>query len=317
MSALGYWLVTCLGNVSYFILIKSTLGIFFPELFGDGNTVLAIVISSIILWTFNFMILQGIREAAYVNKIVTVAKIIPILIFIFFVVYSFQTDIFMNNFWGYGLKEFSWQGIFAQVKTTMLATVFVFLGVEGASVYSRYARTPKDVGFATIVGFLGVLSLLVMVTIFSYGILPQYELAGLRNPSMAGVLESIIGIKGAIFVSIGLLISVLGAYLSWMLLATEVLSNAARIETMPKFLKEENAKGVPYRALILSSVMVQICLIMSYYSSSVFVLALEMTSAMTLIPHFFVAAYGLKLILKNDLEANEKNTVKKICSLPL
>lgn len=169
------------------------------------------------------MILQGIREAAYVNKIVTVAKIIPILIFIFFVVYSFQTDIFMNNFWGYGLKEFSWQGIFAQVKTTMLATVFVFLVVEGASVYSRYARTPKDVGFATIVGFLGVLSLLVVVTIFSYGILPQYELAGLRNPSMAGVLESIIGIKGAIFVSIGLLISVLGAYLSWRLLATEVL----------------------------------------------------------------------------------------------
>lgn len=86
---------------------------------------------------------------------------------------------------------------------------------------------------------------------------------------------------------------------------------------MPKFLKEENAKDVPYRALILSSVMVQIFLIMSYYSSSVFVLALEMTSAMTLIPHFFVAAYGLKLILKNDLEANEKNTVKKIGSLPL
>lgn len=54
-------------------------------------------------------------------------------------------------------------------------------------------------------------------------LLPQYELAGLRNPSMAGVLESIIGIKGAIFVSIGLLISVLGAYLSWRLLATEVL----------------------------------------------------------------------------------------------
>ena len=36
-AAFGFWIGTCLGNVTYFVLIKSTLGAFFP-VFGDGNT---------------------------------------------------------------------------------------------------------------------------------------------------------------------------------------------------------------------------------------------------------------------------------------
>lgn len=46
---------------------------------------------------------------------------------------------------------------------TMLVTVFVFVGIEGASLYSRYARKRSDVGLATLLGFLGVLCLLVLL----------------------------------------------------------------------------------------------------------------------------------------------------------
>lgn len=42
-------------------------------------------------------------------------------------------------------------------------TVFVFIGIEGASVYSRYAKRREDVGWATVFGFIGVLCLLVQV----------------------------------------------------------------------------------------------------------------------------------------------------------
>ena len=76
----------------------------------------------------------------------------------------------------------------------MLVTVFVFLGIEGASVYSRYARTRADVGTATILGFAGVTALMVLVTLLSYAVLPRAEIAGLRQPSMATVLEASSGI---------------------------------------------------------------------------------------------------------------------------
>jgi arginine:ornithine antiporter/lysine permease len=48
------------------VLIKATLGAFFP-VFGDGNTVIAIAVASIGIWLFHFMILRGVKNAAFVN----------------------------------------------------------------------------------------------------------------------------------------------------------------------------------------------------------------------------------------------------------
>lgn len=153
LSAFGYWIGSCIGNVSYWVLIKSTLGAFFP-VFGDGNTVIAILVASAGIWLFHFMILRGIQQAAVVNTIVTFAKVIPILVFIFILFFAFKLEMFRLNFYGQGLEG----GILDQVKATMFVTVFVFLGIEGASVYSRYARERSDVGFATITGFLSVIA---------------------------------------------------------------------------------------------------------------------------------------------------------------
>src|SRR3974390_2012803 len=45
LSAFGYWIGSVLGNVFYWVLIGSTLGRFFPGIFGDGTSVTAILIS--------------------------------------------------------------------------------------------------------------------------------------------------------------------------------------------------------------------------------------------------------------------------------
>lgn len=50
----------------------------------------------------------------------------------------------------------------------MLVTV-VFIGIEGAAVYSQRAANREDVGRATVLGFVGVLVLLLMVNLLSYG----------------------------------------------------------------------------------------------------------------------------------------------------
>lgn len=123
----------------------------------------------------------------------------------------FEADVFADNFGGADYAG----SLFNQVRGTMLATVFVFLGVEGASVYSCHAKRRKDVGRATILGFLNVFAVFASVTIVSYGIMPMSEIAELRQPSMAGVLESTVGTWGKVFISVGLIVSVLGAYLAW------------------------------------------------------------------------------------------------------
>jgi arginine:ornithine antiporter / lysine permease len=296
-AAFGFWAGTCVGNTTYFILIKSTLGLFFP-VFGDGNTVIAVLCSSVILWTVHFMILRGIKEAAGINTIVTIAKVLPIIVFVVFVALAFDSELFMTSFWGGG--TYSAGDIFNQVRSTMLVTVFVFIGVEGASVYSRYAKKRADVGFATVTGFIGVLCLMILVTLLCYGVLTRPELGALRQPSMAGVLEAVVGPWGAKFVSAGLIISVLGAYLAWSLLAAEVAFSAARSDLMPAFLKHENQNQVPSTALWLTNIIVQLFLIATLFAQYAFDIALELTSAMTLIPYVLVAGYGLKLAQRGE-----------------
>ncbi|MGZ9124563.1 MAG: amino acid permease, partial [Candidatus Binatia bacterium] len=153
LAVFGYWVGTCIGNVSYWVLIKATLGAFFP-IFGDGNTIAAIAVASVGIWLFHTLILRGTQQAAFINQVVTIAKVVPIITFLIILITAFRFDLFQSNFFGgAGYENVS---LFDQVRATMLVTVFVFLGIEGASVYSRFAQKREDIGAATIFGFIGV-----------------------------------------------------------------------------------------------------------------------------------------------------------------
>jgi arginine:ornithine antiporter/lysine permease len=288
-SAFGYWASACVGNVTYWVLIMSTIGAIAPAL-GDGDTVLAVALSSVGLWCFFFLIRRGVKEAAAINRIVTVAKVVPILVFVVLALFYLKPHVFAENFAGADYAG----SLFNQVKGTMLATVFVFLGVEGASVYSRHARRREDVGRATVLGFLSVFAIFASVTIVSYGLLPMSQIAELRQPSMAGVLESAVGTWGKVFVSVGLIVSVLGAYLAWTLMAAEVLFVAAGDEDMPRFLGRSTAADVPVPALLMTTLLTQVVLVVTLFSDDAFSFALDLTSALTLIPFLLAAAFALK-----------------------
>jgi arginine:ornithine antiporter/lysine permease len=316
-SAFGYWASACVGNVSYWVLIKSTLGAVFP-FFGDGNTVSAVLVSSVFIWAFHFLVLRGTKEAAAINKIVTIAKVIPLLLFLVLVIFAFKPDVFAANLWGgagaaqqylhahgdliaegAAVKR-DYGSLFQQVMATMLVTVFVFLGIEGASNYSRFAKKRSDVGKATVIGFLGVLALFASVSILSFGILPRAEIQALSQPSVGGVLAAAVGPWGATFIGVGVVVSVLGAYLAWTLMASEVLSVAAKKGDMPAFLAKENANGVPSNAVLMTSLLIQAVLAATLFSADAFTFALSLCSHLSLLPYLLSAAYLLKLVLARE-----------------
>ncbi|WP_207880723.1 amino acid permease, partial [Pseudomonas sp. 32_A] len=77
--------------------------------------------------------------------------------------FAFKLDIFTADIWAVGTPELG--SVMNQVRNMMLVTVWVFIGIEGASVYSGRAERRSDVGKATVIGFLGVLALLVLVNV--------------------------------------------------------------------------------------------------------------------------------------------------------
>ncbi|NWA83485.1 arginine-ornithine antiporter [Pseudomonas sp. D2002] len=307
-SAWGYWISAWLGNVGYFVLLFSTLGYFFP-VFGEGNTPAAVIGASVLLWAVHFLVLRGIKEAAFINLVTTVAKVVPLVLFVLIALFAFKLDIFTADIWG--VKNPDLGSVMNQVRKMMLVTVWVFIGIEGASIFSSRAEKRSDVGKATVIGFITVLLFLMLVNVLSLGIMTQPELAKLQNPSMAAVLEHVVGHWGAVLISVGLIISLLGALLSWVLLCAEIMFAAAKDHTMPEFLRRENANHVPANALWLTNAMVQIFLVITLFSASTYLSLIYLATSMILVPYLWSAAYALLLAVRGDTYENALRERKK------
>jgi len=295
-SAWGYWLSAWLGNVSYAVLIFGALSYFIPVFGAEGNTWQAILAASVLLWAIHALILMGVRQAAIVNVLTTIAKLAPIFIFIVALILVFNLPSFNIDFWGAATPSLG--SVMDQVKSTMLVTLWVFIGIEGASVESGRAGRRSDIGTATILGFVVALGVYVLVSLLSFGVMSQGELAGLpTSASMATVLEKAVGPWGSVLIRIGLVVSVAGAFLSWTLFAAEIPYRAAREGMMPDFFASENAKGSPAGALWITNILVQIFLILTLYANATYLALYYMSATAILVPYVLSGAYAVKLAL--------------------
>ena len=74
LSAIGFWASACAGNAFYWVLIMTTVSQLFPQLaevFGTGDTWPAFFVSVAAVWGYYFLIRRGVKEAAWINFIVT------------------------------------------------------------------------------------------------------------------------------------------------------------------------------------------------------------------------------------------------------
>ncbi|MFB6467319.1 arginine-ornithine antiporter [Cytobacillus sp. Hz8] len=310
-SAWGYWLSAWLGNVAYATLVFSSIGYFFP-VFDGGQNVASIIGASVLLWCVHFLILRGVHSAALVNLVTTIAKLVPVFVFIVIALIAFNVDTFNLDFWGPNGADFSWSSVKDQVSSVMLVTLWVFIGVEGAVVLSGRAKNRSDIGKATVIGLIGTLIIYILISLLSMGIMSKGELSDLQNPAMAYVLESVVGKWGAVFINIGLIISVLGAWLGWTLLASEIPYVAAKDGVFPKWFAKENKNKAPINSLWITNGLVQVFLITFLISDQAYNFAFSLASSAILIPYLFSALYQFKLSFTGESYAANESRVKDI-----
>ena len=293
-SGLGYWLGSVMAQVGYATLFFGTVGHYFPVF--RNQWVLALSVS-VLTWLIFFALTRGVKQAAAMNVVVTIAKVVPLVCFVVLVAFlGFSWDTFTSDFWGAN-SGFSFN---EQLKGIMLYTVWVFIGIEGASVYSKQARQRSDVGKATIIGFLSVLFLLVTVSTLSYGVLTQEELAALPDNSMAAVLEAVVGPWGGVLISVGLCLSVLGAYVSWQMLCAEPIVLMARDGLLPRSLGRVNDAGAPFAAQLISTVVIQFFVIVFFANETSYNAMVQLATIMYLLPYIFSSFYLVTLCAKPE-----------------
>ncbi|MFB6325247.1 basic amino acid/polyamine antiporter [Pantoea deleyi] len=295
-SAWGYWLCAVIANVSYLVIVFSALSFFTdtPDrvIFGDGNTWQAMLGASVLLWLVHWLVLRGVQTAASINLMATLGKLVPLLLFIVLAVMAFNYDRFRFDFSGVTLGAPLWE----QIKQTMLITLWVFIGVEGAVVVSARARQKKDVGRATLLAVLAALLVYLLVTLLSLGVVPRAELAGMRNPSMAGLMTRLMGNWGDAVIAVGLIISVCGAYLSWTIMAAEVPLIAAQQGAFPRSIARQNRHNAPAASLWLTNGSIQFCLILIALTGADYNNLLTIASEMILVPYLLVGLYLIKVV---------------------
>lgn len=300
MSAWGYWLCATIGIVGYLVVAFEGIGTFTDSenfvLFGQGNTLAAFIGSSLIVWLVHILVASGVKEAAGVNLIATFVKVFPLVLFIGLAIWYFSPETFSQDVKAASLNN----SVSDQVKNTMLITLWVFTGVEGASVLSAHAKKKSDVGLATVLGIIIALVLYVAITVLSLGILSRETIAEMSNPSMAGLLEAMIGGTGKIIITLCLIVSVLASYVSWTMYSAEIPYRGSKNGAFPKILDKLNANDVPINSLWFTGFVVQLCLFLVLLTGKSYNALLLISTSMILVPYFLIGAYLFKLAIEQN-----------------
>lgn len=297
----SYWLCQIFGNVGYAVITMDALNYFFPGVFTGGNNLNSIIGGSILIWFFNFLVLRGVKQAAFINLVVTIAKIVPLVLFIIIAIAVFNFDKFDFDFWGQNIGD-DLGSIPEQIKNTMLVTLWAFIGIEGAVVLSNRAEKQSDVGKATLVGFLGCLVIYVLLSILPFGILSQAELAKIPNPSTAGVLELVVGKWGSYLMNIGMIIAILASWLSWTMIVSEMPHTMAKNGAFPTVFAHENKNQAPNVSLWITSLLMQLAMALVYFSNDAWNTMLSITGVMVLPAYFMSALYLWKICEDHEFQ---------------
>ena len=297
-SAWGYWVSAVCAIASYFVIIFNALAYFFPSLFQrDYLSVGALIGGTATIWFIQFLVCRGVKKAALLNVVVQIAKFIPIVLFLVIVLVIFNLEKFSLDFFR---EDTNFAMLGTQVRSVMLVTVWVFCGIEGAIVLSERAKVRKDIGRATIIAMYAALLLYTLISLLPFGYMSQQEAAELSAPSIAYILERIVGPWGAAVVNSGLVISVLGAMLGWTILASEVIHVGAKDKLMPKIFAKENRRNAPVSSLLLTNCLSQILLIIAFLSAAAYEVIFFIAATAMLLPYLFSGMYGMKLTITRE-----------------
>jgi APA family basic amino acid/polyamine antiporter len=184
----------------------------------------------------------GVRNAARVNNLFTVGKLIPLAILIVA---------------GIGLLDwtrftFATPPAYGPFSTSVLLLVYAFTGFEMAVIPSGEIKDPRRDIPAALLTAIGIIAIVyVLVQVICIGTLP--DLAASQRP-VADAGSRILGRAGAGFISAGIVISIMGNLHVTLLSASRIPFAMGQCGELPRFLGTTHPRfQTPHRAILLTS----------------------------------------------------------------
>ncbi len=304
LSGWGYWFSAWMGSVGFAIMMMSTVGYFIPA-FQAGNSIPCIIAASVFNWALTVLVIRGVESAAFLNAIVMVCKVLAIGVFIAFAVFLFNTGTFTMDFWGTLAGNASaiaaggttLGAIPDQIKSCMIIMMWVFVGIEGATVMSSRAKQRSDVGKATVMGLVALVVIYLAASVLPYGYMSYHEIALMDYPVVIYLFDLMAPGWGGTFIALAIILSIGGAWLSFTLLSAETTSDMAECGLLPAEWGALNKHGAPQMSLVVIAACIQAFLIISFFSKDAYNLTTSIATAAIVISWGLAAAYQVKIAI--------------------
>ena len=302
----GYWISILLVNASLAIAITSYSTIFISDL---ENTKFSLPFAITIIFFIGFLNLRGIKKVGKFQFITSILKVLPLLLTIFISFFVFD----LSNFTPINISQ---ETNLEAITITTALTFFAFLGIESATIPADKIKNPKkNIPKATIIGTTLTLFIYLFSSIAIFGIMNPSDIA-VSNAPYADAIGIVLGDYGKIIIAIFAIISGVGCLNGWTLLQIEIPKNLSEKRLLGIFFSETNSKGVPYKGVIASTIIVCVLIGINYSKdlSNLFTYLILTSTFCTLILYFFISLSEIIIVFqkKKNFSSNYKSLLSGI-----
>lgn len=235
-----FWITRFTAFAANCNVLVSYLGYFYEPL---SIGVMRIFIIGLVVFGLTFVNIIGVKESVQTTNILTVAKLVPLFLFVAVGVFFIQP----GNF------DFSPTPTVDALSSAVLVLIYAFVGFESAVIPAGEMKDPKkNAPFALMTAIGIIVAFYILIQVVSIGTLPG--LADSERP-LADAAQNFVGTYGAAFVVIGALVSILGNLNVGLLATTRLLFAMAEQKDIPQIFARLHSKfKTPYISIVLTGI---------------------------------------------------------------
>ncbi len=282
----SYWVSIVFGVAAISVAFAGYASSLIPVLAGSKFS--QALLAAAVIWTLTGVNIKGVSEAASVQLVMTLLKIIPLLVIIVLGALLGSAD---------NISSFNPQGLplSQALATTGLLTMWAFVGLEAGVIPAGDVKDPqRTIPRAVVIGTLCVAALYIGATAAVMMLVPIDVLAQSEAPFADAARP--LGTFGGIMVALGAMVATAGSLNGNILLSGQMPAAVAGDGLAPAVMARKNAGNAPTTALIISSLLATVLLFFNYSDGlvSAFTFLISMSTLAVLMPYALSALAELK-----------------------
>jgi APA family basic amino acid/polyamine antiporter len=301
MVAWSYWISCWCGVAFISVAFSGYLSVFIPALAVSPAASATAAVA--VLWLFTAINIGGVREAAALNLVLTLLKIVPLLVI-------GAAGLVVGDLASVPMPETGADdgdpSMLLMLGGMLVITMGAFVGLEAGTIPADDVLEPdKTIPRALIIGTLTIAAIYILATGGVMALVPSAELAKSASPFAAAALTAF-GPVGEKIIAIGALISILGVLSATILLAGQMPRAAALDHLFPERFARLNPRGAPAFALLISSSLATVMLAMSYSEGAVAAFEfMFMISTLTAVVVYVICALADLVLQRRDAKTGK------------